>query len=509
MHEHVTTFGDLLRRLRSAAALSQEALAERAGLSRSGISDLERGARQVPRLETVRTLADALALSDADRTALLATARPALLGVDASEPPPSTLIALPVPLTRLIGRETEVMTLRAALQDADTRLLTLTGPGGVGKTRLAIAIAAGLPDAFPDGVVFVDLAPLTDSALMILTVAAAFGVREITGQPLIETLSALLAPKQVLLVLDNCEHVLAETADLVGRLLSRCPQLHILATSRAPLHMRGEQVQPVEPLPLAADGVTSFEQLAQNASVSLFVERAQAVRPAFQLDHANAPTVAAICRHLDGLTLAIELAAARTTMFTPEALLAQMSDRLRLLRGGARDAPARQQTMRATIAWSHDLLSVEQQALFRRLAGFAGGFTADAAEAVAGACGDREEEAEDVLMTLGTLIDASLVQTQAVPDEPRFAMFETIREYALEQLLASGEEEAVRESHASWFLSLAESSAPQPTAFARMDQLMAEHENLRAALHWFAARRHAESLLRLTGALTWFWYFGG
>src|SRR5215207_4988371 len=305
------SFGDLLRRLRTTASLSQEALAERAGLSVRGISDLERDLRQAPRLETVRLLADALALTVDDRAALLASARPAVWPEGLSRPAIPTPVSMLALLTRLIGRETEVATLRSLLRNDDVRLVSLTGPGGSGKTRLAIAVAMGMVDEFPDGVVFVDLSPLTDPDLVVPTIAAALGVREVIGQPLLETLSTFLASKWLLLVLDNCERVLGAATDIVT-LLAASPGLSVLATSREPLHVRGERVFPLLPLPLpAAEHVPVVEDLAQIPAIALFVERATAVQPTFALTAENATAVAAICRRLDGLPLAIELAAAR------------------------------------------------------------------------------------------------------------------------------------------------------------------------------------------------------
>jgi len=313
----------------------------------------------------------------------------------------------------------------------------------------------------------------------------------------------------MLLLFDNCEHVLAETAGLIAHLLASCPELHVLATSRAPLRLQAEQVLPIEPLALPAGDAPEIETLARNAAVQLFAERARAVRPSLDLDASNAASIAAICRHLDGLPLAIELAAARASMLSPAALLAQMSDRLRLLRGGARDLPARQQTMREAIAWSCDLLPPEQQAFFRRLAVFAGGFTVDAAAAVAGSFDDPPG---DVLDGLDALIDASLVRAEGAAEEPRFGMFETIREYALDRLRANGEEDAARQKHAAWFLALAASPMGVIRTLddaAAVGTLVIEQQNLRAALHWFASESDIASLLRLSGALTWFWWASG
>ena len=512
MSERTTPFGELLRRLRNAAALSQETLAERAGLSRHGISDLERGARLVPRLETVRLLADGLALGDADRVALLAAARPALLVHDT--PAVSTSpTAFPTPLTRLIGREVELAALHAGLQDDAVRLLTLTGPGGVGKTRLAIAVAATMVDAYPDGVVFVDLTPVTDSSLVIATIAAVLGVRESAEQRLVETLSTFLSPKRVLLILDNCERVVA-AATAVTALLATCPGLTVFATSREPFHVRGEREFPVLPLPLPGAGrLPALAALAQVPAVALFVERATAVQPDFVLSDNNAFAVTAICRRLDGLPLAIELAAARVKVLPPAALLTRLDVRLPLLTGGGQDLPARQRTMRDAIAWSYDLLSSEDQALFRHLAVFAGGFTLDAAEAVADPDG-----ALPVFDGIVALVEQSLLrQAPGRDDEPRYVLLETMREFGLEQLARAGEADDARQRHAEHFLELSvrfmrDYGVPvlmSPDSLAFVGYRMAEQDNIRLALAWLDERGQIEALLELSSMLYVLWLAQG
>src|SRR5919199_1065795 len=412
---------------------------------------------------------------------------------------------LPVQPTPFIGREQEVAVVRACVLRPEMRLLTLTGPGGTGKTRLALQVAADLLDAFPDGVYFVDLAPISDPALVATTIATTLGVREIGG-PLIAGLKAYLAAKHLLLLLDNFEQVLA-AAPLVADLLTAAPHLKVLVTSRTVSHLQGEHEVPVPPLTLPdPQHLPQLDQLSQYAAVALFIQRAQAAKPDFQVTNANAPAVAEICYRLDGLPLAIELAAARIKLLPPPLLLTRLTQRLQVLTGGARDLPARQQTLRRTIDWSYNLLDAGEQQLFRRLGVFVGGATLEAVEAVSRADSDG---AEDVLGGLQALVDQSLLQVADEPEgAPRFTMLETIREYALEQLQASGEEERIQQQHVLYFLALAEAIAPklhgpdEPAAFQRLE---AEHDNLRAALAWSLAHGDPELGLRIGVALRWFW----
>jgi predicted ATPase/DNA-binding XRE family transcriptional regulator len=500
-------FADLLRHYRTAAGLSQEDLAERSGLSVRAISDLERGIRTRPRFETVRMLADAMKLGLSERANLLSAARPSGALIEQRVTPPA-IPALSIPPTSLVGREADAAEVAALLRDGETRLLVLTGAGGVGKTRLALQVANDLWADFADGVAFVDLAGVADVTLVLPIAARGLGVREESGRPLMEALRERLRGLRPLLVLDNCEHL--PLAPLVAELLAACPELRVLATSRAPLHLKGEQLYPVLPLAVPPpDPLPSVEELLQVPAVYLFVQRARAVRPDFELTGANARDVAAICRRLDGLPLALELAAARLRMLSPAALLALMEERLRLLTGGWADAPPRQQTLRATIAWSHDLLSPEAQVLFSRLSVFVGGFPLEAVAAVA-----MEEDTFAVLAGLETLADQSLLRrTQHDPiGGPRFIILETIREYGLEMLAASGTEAASRERHARYFLDLAEeaethlASAVEPIW---LDRLEAEHDNLRTALASFSEYGVTEHGLRLAGAMWLFWYYRG
>ncbi|MCD6033920.1 MAG: hypothetical protein K0S78_6106, partial [Thermomicrobiales bacterium] len=394
------------------------------------------------------------------------------------------------------------------------RLLTLTGPGGAGKTRLALQVAADLVEAYADGVWFVPLAPVATATLVAATIAGALGIREPAADSIEAALRAYLRPRRLLLVLDNFEHVV-DASPLVADLLSHCPDIQVLVTSRAPLHISGEYELPIPPLELPpADIPLRLDDALASEAVRLFVDRARAVQSNFELTEDNAETVVAICRRLDGLPLAIELAASRVRLLPPKAILARLDSRLTLLIGGGRDRPERQQTLRGAIAWSHDLLDRSEQTLFRRLAVFAGGWTLDAAEAIVGFGPDPPLPVFD---GLDALHNTSLIRIQEsigrdAAADPRFVMLQTIHEFATEQLVASEELAQLQENHAAWFLDLAvnaEPHLPGPSAVSWLDRLESDHDNLRAALEWLRARGDGERAVTLAAALWRFWWLRG
>jgi predicted ATPase/class 3 adenylate cyclase/DNA-binding CsgD family transcriptional regulator len=420
---------------------------------------------------------------------------------------------LPVQPTPFLGREHEVAAIRDLLHREGVRLVTLTGPGGTGKTRLGLQVAADLSDLFASGVFFVNLAPISDPALVVPTIAETLVIREGSGQTLLERLTEELRQRQMLLLLDNFEHVVS-AAEQVAALLTACPQLKVLVTSREVLHVRAEHEFPVPPLAVPdPNHLPDLAMLSHHAAVALFLQQAQAVKPDFQLTDANARAIAELCVRLDGLPLAIELAAARMKLFPPRALLARLGQRLSVLTSASRDVPARQQTLRNTIAWSYNLLDATEQQLFRRLSVFVDGCTLEAIEAL---CTSLDSESEPVLDVVASLVDKSLLQQveQQTGEESRFVMLETIREYALERLESHGEPETARRVHAAYFLQLAEEAEQGmagPQQAVLLERLEQEHDNLRAAMQWsleHVGERKAMAL-RLGGALFSFWFVRG
>jgi predicted ATPase/class 3 adenylate cyclase len=440
--------------------------------------------------------------------------------LQADFPPLKTLDALPnnLPIqpTPFIGREKEVATVTQWLRQPDVRLLTLTGAGGMGKTRLALQGAAELVEQFADGVFLVALAPVSDAELVMSMVIQTLSLTEAGGQTPLDFLKIAFKDKQMLLLLDNFEQVI-EAAIQVAELLAACPRLKLMITSRVVLHVQAEREFTVPPLSLPdPKRLPDLLALSQYEAVALFIQRAQAVKPEFSVTTANAPAVTAICAQLDGLPLAIELAAARSKLLSPQALLSRLSQRLQLLTGGARDAPARQQTLRSTIQWSYQLLDADEQRLFRRLAIFVGGCTLEAIEAVCAAL-DSKVTALPVLDGVASLIDKSLLrQTEQEEREARLLMLETIREYGLECLVVCGEMESARQVHAQYYLRLAEQAESElkgPEQAAWLQQLEREHENLRAAMVWLlepeGTEHRSDIALRFVIALRRFWLMRG
>ncbi|HEY7202374.1 MAG TPA: tetratricopeptide repeat protein [Candidatus Dormibacteraeota bacterium] len=461
-----TDFGHRLRRLRLDGGLTQEALAELSGVSVQAIAALEQGTRRFPRGDTIAMLAAALGVDAAALDAPRRPRRPRL--------PSGPETALVAPVTRLVGRERELAEAAGLLLGSGRRLLTLTGPPGVGKTRLALALADRAGEAAPDTVMIVSLAPLADPQLVATTIGRGLGLRD-DQRPGADVLAASIDRRRMLLVLDNFEHLLP-AAPLVGELLARCPSLRVLATSRGSLRLRDEQELPVAPLRLS-DAVT------------LFVEHARARWPTFELTADNREPVTEICRRLDGLPLAVELAAPWIKTLGPRELLVRLADRLDLLVGGPQDLPERQRTMRAALRWSYELLDDEERALFRRVSVFAGGATPAAIEAV---CGTGERE---TLHAIAGLVDRSLLLRREVDGEPRLVLLETMREYGLELLEASGELEATAAAHAASCAALVDEAisgmmgVDQARWFARLER---ELDNLRTALRWAWDLRAAE-----------------
>ncbi len=516
---HDDSFATLLRRFRLSAQLTQEELAEQAGMSARGISDLERGVRTNPHPTTVRRLAESLGLSPADRDAFFVAGRgpaiePFQLAPRLAMSPGHTPATLDIPLrfpypssnvpdepNRFIGREREIAEISELLQRQEIRLLTMTGSGGTGKTRLAIKVCARLQDDFPDGIIFVPLASVSDAALVPAAIAQDVGCKPENGRDLLTALTEQLAARAMVLVLDNFEHVL-DAASVVATLLDACRSLHVLVTSRRLLHLRREHQYAVLPLAMPDAAIPpEVDALARYDAIALFQERARAVQASFAITPENARAVVEICARLDGLPLAIELAAARINLFSPAALASRLSRSLTVLTGGPSDVPIRQQTLRATVGWSYALLAPGEQDIFARLSVFAGGCTLEAAEAVCGA--------GDVARGIAALVDQSLLRREG-GDEPRFTMLETIRQYAAEKLVERGSEDELREAHARYFLALVEQAEPGlkgPLQIDWVERLEADHDNLRAVLAW-SLQCCPEVGLRLAIAIVRFWEMG-
>jgi predicted ATPase/DNA-binding XRE family transcriptional regulator len=479
-------FGSLLRHYRALAGLSQEALAERAGISRRGIADLERGARRFPYPDTASRLATALELGAAERAAFMTACRPRRTG----SPPRHTLQTDP---STFVGRQRELAEISQLV--GGSRVLTLTGTGGIGKTRIALELAHQLESEYADGAVFIDLAPVFDASLVPQAVAAALGVSARPGESVTDSLRQHLQAGRVLLMLDNCEHIVAACAQLVDGLIRSSSSLQVVITSREPLRIHGETVRVVPPL-------------APDESVALFMQRAQAAG-AMRMMSADIDMIGEICGRLEGIPLAIELAAVRVRALGLAQVADHLSDRLDFLSRGNRLDSRRHQTLRAALDWSYALLDSSEKRVFARLAVFAGGWSLDAAQAV---CASGDVSSHAVLDHLEGLVDKSLVLAEDADGQPRYRFLETIREYAAEQLSASGDGKATRARQASYFRAIAEEAAvtrlgvryPGDIARVRL-----EHANMNAALHWLLDEGMLEQGLGLCQALSGFWLAQG
>jgi predicted ATPase/class 3 adenylate cyclase len=431
-------------------------------------------------------------------------------GLPSDFPPLNTLESarhnLPVQLNSFVGREKELVEVKNLLQD--THVLTLTGPGGTGKTRLSLQLATEVLKEFPDGVWLVELAPLADPSLVIPTVASTLGVRESPGHTILDALIDYVRAKNMLLLFDNCEHLIETCAQLTYTLLRAAPRLKILATSREVLGITGETAYRVPSLPLPKEQqLHDIVAFSQNDCVRLFVDRALAAYPSFHLKEKSASAIADICRRLDGIPLAIELAAARTKVFPPEEIASRLDDRFRLLTGGSRTALERHQTLFALIEWSHNLLPEAERILLRRLAVFAGGWSFEAAQAVC-----EEAIDDDVLDLLTHLVDKSLVAVEEETEEARYRLPETIRQYARDKLFESGEVEKVRDRHLDYFVHFAETAEPElrgKEQWEWLDRVETEHDNFRTALAWSLESGKSDRALHLAGTLYYFWLLRG
>jgi predicted ATPase/DNA-binding XRE family transcriptional regulator len=544
----VESFGKWLQQRRKARDLSQEQLAEQIGVSPETIRKIERGTRR-PSKEVAELLARALGVPENEWPEVVRFARLGDLGHDIGDvlsnaptlgprlhdrPRPRSV--LPSYPNTFVGREREIEQARELLLAESVRLLTLTGPAGTGKTRLGVNVCNSLLNEFEDGVYFVGLAPLNDPAKVVPAICKVLGVKEVSTQPLLDSLIAYLRDKEILLFLDNFEQVVSAGV-AIGELLSSCAGLKVLVTSRAVLHVYGEQEFPVPPLALPSPeaqveaqakelaGVGVLGQFGQYEAIDLFTQRTRAVVPQFELTEENASIVVGICRRLDALPLAIELAAARSKLLPPRALLTRLDQSLKVLTAGMQDLPPRQRTLRGAIAWSYDLLDEDEKALYRRMSVFVGTATLDAIERILDENGipnpglalEQSQRSKiknrEVLDLVQSLLDKSLVRQDERSGEPKFLMLWTLREYGQERLEESGEAQATRRRHATYFLKMAEEAAPHLTSAGRgpwLNRLEAEHNNLRAALEWCLSEQGDKEIgLRLAGALHWFWYYKG
>ena len=504
-------FGELLRQCRLRRGLTQEELAERSRLSARAISDLERGIKSRPRLSTLRLLTDALQMYAESAAMLAQAADPASPGT--RSPGIQGMSTLGVPGTQLVGREDDLVQIEAAFRDPSVRLLTLTGPGGVGKTRLAAAVAERVAPHFADGICVVSLVGLDDPELVSSSVARALGVHEEPGLSPLTTLIRFVGTSTRAILLDNCEQVIA-AGSTIAELLAECSQVKVLATTRLPWRIYGERVVEVHPLSFPDKTTEEVDSLIKWPAVALLLARAREVQPDFHITPTTSAAVAEICHVLDGVPLAIELAAARLKYLPPAALLVRMQQHaLALLVDGPRDRHPRHRALRDTIAWSYRLLDPDDQWLFRQLSIFAGSWSLEAAESVGAGAPRDSERGYDVLKGLAALVDASLVRANPVDSEPRFNMLQTVREYALEQLSQSNEVATARAAHLAHFVALAELARPHLSGGAEhtnwLRRLGLDEDNLRVALRWCLESNETEQGLRLAAAVGRYWYLEG
>jgi len=506
----VQTFGELVRSRRRSLGWTQDELAARAGVSDRTVREIERNRRTSHR-RNVKALVAALSLSEQEMGLFEGTARQGSEAISLRTEPATSSSGLSTLLTPLVNRERETEIITTMFQRPSRRLLTLTGPGGVGKTRLALRVAEDLRLLFADGVVVVGLGSLRHTSLVAPTIARALNVAETDHTFSVRhALTRYLRDKHLLLVLDNFEHVLGAT-EVLMEVLIECLDVKMLVTSREPLHIHGESEFPVPSLALPpTDSLPERAAIVRYGAVQLFVDRAQAVKPDFELTDANARDVALICNRLDGLPLAIELAAGRTKLLPPATLLARLDTRLSLLTGGGQDVPVRLQTLEGAISWSYDLLDSVQRTLFRHLAVFEGGCTLEAAEEI---CRQPDDGDFDVLERIGALVDKNLIrQIEQTNGTSRLLMLETIHEYGRARLTTSEEGNVVHNRHARYYLALVKEVNRHiggPDQRLWLDRLEREHDNLRAALRWHAELGEPEIALELATALIKFWYRRG